>query len=279
MPMINVAKDVNLNVQDWGKGKPLVLIHGWPLSLRMWEYQAADIVKHGHRVVAIDLRGYGESDKPWEGNDYDTWASDIGKVIKDRGLRDATLAGFSMGGAIAMHYAATANDSRISKLALLSAAGPCLMKKADNPGGVPQQLWDRFIQEESQDRAKFKHDFNKDFFAKPVSLELTHWFEAIGMQVGAHASLRGLEELGEQDLRSEIGSIKIPTRIFHGAKDKIVPIAMAEEQKRRIRGAEIVRFENSGHGTFIDEGDKLFEELIKFHEEEVSKKVSMQVAA
>jgi pimeloyl-ACP methyl ester carboxylesterase len=105
MPMVNVAKDVNLYVQDWGKGKPIVLIHGWPLSHRMWEYQAAGIVNHGYRVVAVDLRGYGYSDKPWEGNDYDTWANDIGKVIKDRNLRDVTLAGFSMGGAIVMHYA------------------------------------------------------------------------------------------------------------------------------------------------------------------------------
>jgi non-heme chloroperoxidase len=279
MPMINVAKEVNVNVQYWGKGKPIVLIHGWPLSHRMFEYQAAGIVNHGHRAVAIDLRGYGDSDKPWEGNDYDTWASDLGKVIKERGLRDVTLAGFSIGGAIAMHYLATHNDPRVTKLALLSAAVPCLIKKADNPGGVPRQVWDGFLQAEMDDRAKFKHEFNKIFFANQVSQELSHWFEAIGMQVSAHASLRGLEELADRDLRSEMTTIKIPTRIFHGVKDKVVPFAMAEEQKRLIKGAEIVRFENSGHGLFIDEGDKLFEELVKFHEEEVSKKVPMQIPA
>jgi pimeloyl-ACP methyl ester carboxylesterase len=279
MPMVNVAKDVNVFVQDWGKGKPLLLIHGWPLSHRMWEYQAAGLVNHGHRVLAVDLRGYGYSDKPWDGNDYDTWANDIGKIIKDRNLRDITLAGFSMGGAIAMHYAATANDSRISKLALLAAAGPCLIKKADNPSGVPRQVWDKFLQAESEDRAKFKHEFNKSFFNKPVSQELNHWFEAIGMQVDAYASLRGLEELEERDLRQELPSINVPTRIFHGVKDKIVPFALAEEQKRLIKGAELVRFENSGHGMFLDENDKLFEELLRFHEEEVSKKISMQVAA
>jgi pimeloyl-ACP methyl ester carboxylesterase len=279
MPMVNVAKDVNLYVQDWGKGKPIVLIHGWPLSHRMWEYQAAGIVNHGYRVVAVDLRGYGYSDKPWEGNDYDTWANDIGKVIKDRNLRDVTLAGFSMGGAIVMHYAATTNDSRISKLALLAAAGPCLIKKADNPGGIPRQTWDKFLQTEAEDRAKFKHEFNKLFFNKPVSQELNHWLEGIGMQVDAHASLRGLEELGDRDLREEVSAIKVPTRIFHGVKDKIVPFALAEEQKKLIKDAEIVRFENSGHGMFKDESDKLFEELIRFHEEEAKKKSPMQVTA
>ncbi|MCL1977872.1 MAG: alpha/beta hydrolase [Candidatus Bathyarchaeota archaeon] len=279
MPMVNVAKDVNLYVQDWGKGKPIVLIHGWPLSHRMWEYQASGIVNHGYRVVAIDLRGYGYSDKPWEGNDYDTWASDIGKVIKDRNLHDVTLVGFSMGGAIAMHYVATTNDSRISKLALLAAAGPCLIKKTDNPQGIPRQIWDGFLQAEIQDRAKFKHEFNKSFFNKPVSQELNHWFEAIGMQADAHASLQGLEELGAHDLRTEISTIKIPTRSFHGLKDKIVPFAMAEEQKKLIKGLEIVKFENSGHGMFIDEDDKLFEELLLFHEEEIGRKVPMQIAA
>ena len=278
MTKVKVSSDVNLNVQDWGEGKPIVLIHGWPLSHRMFEYQAAGIVNHGNRVVAIDLRGYGDSDKPWEGNDYDTWADDIGKVIKDRNLKDATLAGFSMGGAIAMHYVATHNDNRVTKLALLAAAGPCLIKKPDNPGGVPSQIWDQFIAAEMADRAQFKHEFNKNFFANPVSAELNRWFAAIGMQVDAHASLRGLEELGSRDLRNEISNIKIPTRIFHGVKDRIVPFAMAEVQIRLIEGAQIVRFENSGHGLFLDESDKFFEELLKFHEGTVSAQVPLQVA-
>jgi pimeloyl-ACP methyl ester carboxylesterase len=259
MPMINVAKNVNLYVEDWGTGKPIVCVHGWPLSHRMFEYQAPAIVNHGFRVVTLDLRGYGQSDKPWEGNDYDTWANDIGQVIKELNLRDVTLAGFSMGGAIAMHYVATHKDARVTKLALLAAAGPCFIKKADNPGGVPREAWDRFIQAEMEDRAKFKHEFNKNFFNSSVSTELSHWFEAIGMEVSAHASLRGLEELGDRDLRQEISAISIPTRVFHGVKDRIVPFAMADEQKRLIKGAEVVRFEKSGHGLFYDEGEKLTE--------------------
>lgn len=269
MPMVNVAHDVKVFIQDWGKGKPIVLIHGWPLSHRMFEYQASDIASHGSRAVAVDLRGFGESDKPWEGNDYDTWADDVGKVIKDRNLKDVTLAGFSMGGAIAMHYAATHDDPRVTKLALIAAAGPCLTRKRDNPVGVPRQVWDKFLEAEARDRANFKHVFVKDFFAKSLSLELQHWLESLGMQVSARASLRSLEEMGDRDLRQELNGVKIPTRIFHGAKDKIVPIAMAEEQKRLINGAALVRFLASGHGLFLDEKDKLFEELIKFHEEDL----------
>ena len=277
--MVNVSHDTRLFVQDWGKGKPIVLIHGWPLSHRMFEYQAADLVSHGHRVVALDLRGYGESDKPYEGNDYDTWADDVGKIMRDRSLRNVTLAGFSMGGAIAMHYVATRNDPKVTKLALLAAAGPCLIRKHDNPGGVPRQLWDKFLELESQDRANFKHVFNRDFFAKPVSMEMQHWLEVIGMQVSAHASLRGLEELGDRDLRQEMVEIKVPTRIFHGVKDKIVPFALAEEQKRMINGAEIVRFLSSGHGLFMDERERLFKELLRFHEENISEKAPMQIPA
>lgn len=267
MPMVNVTHDVRVFVEDWGKGKPIVFIHGWPLSHRIFEHLAADVVDNGKRAVTVDLRGFGESDKPWDGNDYDTWADDLGKIIKERNLRDVTLAGFSMGGAIALHYVATHNDPRVSKLALLAAAGPCLIRKRDNPLGVPRQVWDKFLEAEAHDRANFKHVFIRDLFAKPVSLELQHWLEAIGMQASACASLRSLEELGDRDLRQELNRIQIPTRIFHGVKDRIVPFAMAEEQKRLIKGSELVRFLASGHGLFFDEEDKLYSELIKFHEE------------
>lgn len=268
MPRIEVSPGVQLYVQDWGEGRPMVLVHGWPLSHRSFEYQMVPLVQRGYRVVALDLRGFGWSDKPWEGNDFDTWAHDVGEVIRALDLNHVTLAAFSTGGAVAMHYVATAGDPRVTKLALLAAAGPCMTARPDNPKGIPPQVFDEFVQADLADRARFKHDFGAAFFHHPVSPELARWFEDMGMEVSAWASVRALEELRDRDLRPEMGRIRIPTRIFHGVHDRVVPFALgAEEQQRTIAGSTVVRFENSGHALFYEERDKLTEELARFADE------------
>lgn len=279
MPIVTVDSNVDVFVQVWGEGEPVFLVHGWPLSSRMFEYQIPALVTHGFRVVAMDLRGYGLSDKAWSGNDYDTWANDIGRVIRALGLRDVALVGFSMGGAIAAHHVATDKDSRVSKLLLCAAAAPCMIKKADNPNGVPAELWHSFVEAEITDRAKFKHDFTANFFAAPVSPELSHWFEAIGMEADAHASLRGLEELRDRDLRSDLSKIRIPTRILHGVNDRIVPFGLGEEQHRLIARSELVRFERSGHGLFFDEKNKFTAEVLRFLGESMDEQMTVPVTA
>jgi pimeloyl-ACP methyl ester carboxylesterase len=270
MPKVEVAKGVELFVQDWGAGPPIVFVHGWPLSHRMFENQMLFLADRGFRAIGIDLRGFGESAKPWDGNDYDTWARDTGKVIEALDLRDVTLAGFSMGGAIAMHYASR-NSPRVTRLALLAAAGPYMIAAPGNQHGVPRDAWNGFLQGEVADRAKLKRDFGESFFHNPVSPQLARWFEDIGMQASPRASLRGLEELRDRDLRSELAAIRVPTRIFHGVEDQIVPFALSGEQQRLIRGASVVRFENSGHGLFIDEKEKLNQELAKFASGEITR--------
>jgi pimeloyl-ACP methyl ester carboxylesterase len=267
MPAIEVSPGVRVYVEDWGTGKPIMLVHGWPLSLRSFEYQMVPLAQRGYRTVAMDLRGFGQSDKPWDGNDYDTWADDIGRVMEALDLRDVTLAGFSMGGGVVMHYVAARSDPRVTKMALLAAAGPYMVAGPDNPAGVPREALDGFIQADRADRAKFKHDFGAVFFHKPVSPELARWFENLGMEASAWASVRGLEELRDRDLRPEVGAIRVPTRIFHGVHDQVVPFALGEEQQRRIPGATLVRYEGSGHGLFYDEKDRLTEDLAKFIEE------------
>ena len=145
---VEVAPGVRLFVQDWGphSGKPIVLLHGWPSNHLIFETQSVALARRGYRVVAIDMRGFGQSDQPWDGNDYDTWASDIGAVLAALDLREVTLAGYSMGGAIVMHYVATHHDNRVARLALLAAAGPCLLVKPDNPQGLPPQVFDGILQ-------------------------------------------------------------------------------------------------------------------------------------
>jgi len=265
MPWVEVEPGVQLYVQDWGEGKTIVLVHGWPSSQAIFEYQSLTLAQRGYRVVSIDQRGFGASDKPWHGNDYDTWADDLGKVLQKLDLQDVALAGYSMGGAVAMHYAATRRDRRVTKLVLLAAAGPALVEGPDYPHGLPREMFEGIIQGVIADRAAFFHDFIPNLFHTPVSPAYAAWFERLVLAASPWATLRGAEEGRDRDLRSELGSISIPTRIMHGVHDFVVPFQLAEaEQRRLIPGATLVPFENSGHGLFVDERDKLVDELAAF---------------
>lgn len=261
---IEVDPGVRLFVQDLGAGTPVVFIHGWPLNHKIFEYQMVSLMRAGHRVIGIDLRGFGQSDKPRQGNDYDTWADDIRKVIGTLDLHNVLLAGFSMGGAIAMHYAAMNNDPRVTKLALMGAAGPLFSKRSDSPNGIPLEEIEGLINVALADRSKLAHDLGVVNFHTSASPEFYCWLEGVRMEASLHATIRGLEELRDRDLRPELKNIHIPARIFHGVHDQVVPFKLAEEQHRLIKNSLIVPFYNSGHGLYYDERDKLNEELALF---------------
>lgn len=261
---VEVEPGVEIHVQDWGEGRPIVFVHGWPLSLRMFDAQSMELPARGIRVVALDLRGFGRSTKTWEGLDYDTWASDVGRVISILGLNDVTLAGFSMGGAIAAHYAATSKDPRVTKLALLAAAAPKLQASDDLPDGIPASVVQDILDGERSDIAKGKSDFGRKFFSTEVSPELHRWYEQMGLEAPPRSTVRGFEELRDRDLREEMRTIDIPTRIFHGVNDRVVPFALAQVQRRIIRSSSIVQFEIGGHAFCHEERDRVNDELEKF---------------
>ena len=251
---VEVRNGVRIYTQDWGVGKTIVFVHGWPYSHAMFDYQTLPLTRAGFRTVAIDLRGFGQSDKPFNGNDFDTWADDIGKVIRALDLRDVTLAGFSMGGGISAHYAATRNDPRVTKLVLMAAAAPA----------IPPGALDPFIQAVLTDRAKFTRTFGGLVFFNPVSPEFSEWLEDVGLDASPYAAVRGLEEIQTRDLTSELRHISIPTLICHGVHDQVVPFALGQQQQQLIKGATLVPFENSGHGLFFEEKDLLNQSLATF---------------
>ncbi len=266
--LIETAPNIHVYVEDYAPENPkatLVLIHGWPVNGRMFEYQAAQLPALGIRTITIDLRGFGLSDKPWSGLDYDNWAADIDAVMAKLDLRDVVLGGFSMGGAVVMNYAARPAANRLRKLVLMGAAGPCLQKKDDNPDGAPREAYDGLIQACYTDRAKMNADFGKLLFEKTVSPELDRFFQDLGMQASNRATARGLEELRDRDTRSILSQIKIPVMICHGVHDKVIPFNLgAMKQCQLIPHADVIRFEESGHGLFIDEGAKLTKALADF---------------
>jgi pimeloyl-ACP methyl ester carboxylesterase len=262
---IEVEPNVKLHITDAGKGRPVVLIHGWPLSDEMFEYQYNDLINH-FRVIGITLRGFGKSDKPYREYNYDTHASDIKKVLTKLNIKDAVLGGFSMGGSIAIRFASEFNESRISKLALFGAAAPVWTQRKDFPYNLPISAVDDLIKLNQKDRPKLLSDFAKIFSATENSLNegIGSWLNSICLSASSYATAQCLIALRDTDLRSDLAKIKIPTVIMHGKKDKICSFDLAGQMKAGIAGSHIIAFENSGHSLFLEETDKFNAELIKF---------------
>ncbi len=262
-----VEPGVRLHVRDWGKGKTIVFIHGWPLSDEMWEYQFTQLPQKGYRCVAISLRGFGKSDQPWGSYTYDVFADDIKKVLGPLAAGEVTLGGFSMGGAIALHYMARHGGAHVKRLALFGAAAPVWIKRPDFPqGGIDKAAVDDLIKLCHTDRAQLMENFGKIFFRSEdaVGRRLADWLFAINMQASPHAAAACLVALRDADLRKDMAAVKVPTAIFHGANDKVCPFSLAEVMAKGIAGAKVVRFESSGHGLFFEEKEKFNKELMAF---------------
>ena len=265
---IKVETNVSLHITDAGEGKPIVLIHGWPLSDEMYEYQYNDLVNKNFRVIGITLRGFGKSDKPFGAYNYDVHALDIKRILDKLDIKDAMLVGFSMGGAIAVRFVAAYNETQVSKLALAGAAVPIWTQREDFPYNLPQKAVDDLIKLNYKDRPKLLSDFAKIFSATETSLNdgIGNWLNGIGLSASSHATAECLVALRDTDLRPDLEKIKIPTLILHGKNDKICSFDLAEQMKAGISDSKLVAFEKSGHSLFLEETKKFNSELIKFAE-------------
>jgi pimeloyl-ACP methyl ester carboxylesterase len=263
---IEVEPNVRLHITDAGEGRPIILIHGWPLSDEMYEYQYNDLINAGFRAIGITLRGFGKSDKPYGTYNYDVHASDIKKVLNKLDIKNAVLGGFSMGGSIAVRFAARDNGTHISKLALFGAAAPIWTQRDDFKFNLPKSAVDDLIALNYKDRPKLLSNFAKIFSADETSLNegIGAWLTGINLSASSYATAQCLIALRDTDLRADLAEITIPTLIMHGKKDKICSFDLAEQMKARILNSHLVVFENSGHSLFLEETQKFNSELIKF---------------
>ncbi len=263
---IEVEPNVRLHITDAGEGRPIVLIHGWPLSDEMYEYQYNALTKENFRVIGICLRGFGKSDKPFGEYNYDIHAVDIKNVLDKLEIKDAVLVGFSMGGSIAIRYTSMFKGAHISKLVLCGAAAPIWTQRKDFKFNLPITAVDELLELNYTDRPKLLSNFGKIFSATETSLNegISNWLYAINLSASAYATAQCLIALRDTDLRPDLAEIKIPTLIIHGKKDKICNFALAEQMNADIKNSHIVAFENSGHSMFLEETDKFNSELIKF---------------
>ena len=270
MKYVTTEDQTKLYVKDWGSGRPVILIHGWPLSSDSWDDQAAAIADAGMRAISYDRRGFGRSSQPWSGYDYDTLADDLAAVIEQTGATDATLVGFSMGGGEVARYMSRHGGKSIVKAALVSSVVPFMLKTSDNPDGADQSVFDAMANAIKEDRAKFFGSFMKDFFgvtmiSHPTSTEQVEWARSVSMQAGLKGTLACAKSFTTTDFRPDLPAFNVPTLIIHGTQDKTVPIdAAGRAAARGIANSTLIEYEGAPHGLFATEKERFTRDLLEF---------------
>ena len=264
------SEPINLYYEDLGKGKTIVFIHGWPLSGSMWEYQVTELTKKGYRCITYDRRGFGKSDRPFKQYDYNTLASDLNSLMNELNLEDVALVGFSMGGGEIAKYFSLYGGKRVSKVVLVSAVVPYMLKTRDNPDGVPEKQFETMTEGMLKDRPAFMEDFGKLFFGvslihHPVSDAFLANYLTKVMDASPIATLECAKSFSSTDFRSDVVKINVPTLIIHGDEDKTVPIEPTGNQSvKLIKGAKLIIYEGAPHGLWYTDKERLNKDLIDF---------------
>jgi non-heme chloroperoxidase len=276
MPMLKARSDahdqVQLHYQDHGTGRPVVLIHGWPLSGRSWEAQVPALVDAGYRVITYDRRGFGDSSQPWDGYDYDTFADDLDAVLSHLELQQVTLVGFSMGGGEVVRYIGRHGSDRVEKVVLAAAVPPYLYKSDDNPdGGLDDATIEAFEAGVRGDRLAFLDEFTKNFFSagKLKKNLVSEPFRLYMRDIAAHASPKGtldcIAAFGRTDFRGDIEKVDVPTLVIHGDSDGIVPIEVSGQRSAdAIEGSRLVVVKGGPHGLNATHAAEFNEALLEF---------------
>lgn len=262
---------IKLYYEDYGEGKPVVLIHGWPSSSRSWEYQVPALVEAGYRVITYDRRGFGNSSQPWNGYEYDTLAADLHQLLEYLDLNDVTLVGFSMGGGEVARYIATYGTNRVKKAVFAGAVPPYLYKSADNPEGpMDDATIEEFENGVKNDRIAFLEGFTKTFLTTEKQTDLvSEPFRLYFRDIAAWASPKGtldcISAFGKTDFRQDLAKFNIPTLVVHGDSDAIVPFeASGKRTHEAIPGSKLALIKGAPHGLNVTHANEFNEELLAF---------------
>lgn len=279
MPYFEAADGTRLFYNDWqpdaasdpaNRERPMVFIHGWPLSADMWEYQLPWLCARGQRCIAYDRRGFGRSDQPWDGYDYDTLADDLAALLEYLDLNNVTLVGYSMGGGEVARYLARHGSGRIAGAVLVSSVLPFLLKGSDNPEGVDPGVFDALLDGLAKDRPAQLAAFGKQVFgAGPltfsISSEVLDWTAFMALHASPRATEACVRAFATTDFRSDMAAFDIPTLIIHGADDHTVPLAASATQAARLLpAARLIVYSEAPHATFFTDRERLNHDLLAF---------------
>jgi len=272
MTMITTRDGTQLYVKDWGPktGRPVIMMHGWPLTSDTWDDFALVAADAGFRAISYDRRGFGRSEQPWDGYEYDTLADDLADVIEATGAQDAALFGFSMGGGEVARYMSRHGGKGVSKAALIASVVPYMAQTPDNPDGVPQSVFDEMTAGMKEDRAHFFHGFLKSFygvgvFTGSVSEAVLDWSFQQTMMAGLWPTLACAKAFSSTDFRPDLPSFKVPTLIIHGTGDQTVPIETSgRAAAAAVPGATLIEYDGAPHGLFASNKQQLTDDLMAF---------------
>lgn len=268
---IQTRDNHQLFVKEWGEGRPVILIHGWPLTADTWDAVGMALAAAGCRAIAYDRRGFGRSEQPWQGYDYDTLTDDLRDVMEATGaIENVALVGFSMGGGEVARYQSRYQGDGVSQAVLISSVVPYLLQTEDNAAGVDADTLKQMATGMEKDRPDFMRQFLKDFFgvsmmSHPVSDAQLDWAWAQCMEAGLNPTLECAKSFGFTDFRPDMKHFKVPTLIIHGTGDEIVPIdATGRAAATQLDMVELKEYSDAPHGLFLTHEEKLIHDLKQF---------------
>lgn len=279
MPFVTVGKensgDIELYYEDHGSGKPVVLIHGYPLSGASWEKQIPPLLNAGYRVITYDRRGFGKSSHPAQGYNYDTFAEDLHKLIARLKLRDYALVGFSMGGGEIARYfgkygSKGGSKGGVRKAVIIGGVPPFLLKTGDNPEGLDANVFEGIQKAVAADRYAFFTQFFKDFYTTDLLLGQRISEEAVRASWNVAAAASATASLAcvptwHEDFRQDLAHIDVPALVIHGDNDRIVPMAAGGERTAKlIKGARLVVIQGGPHCITWTHAEEVNAELLSF---------------
>jgi non-heme chloroperoxidase len=273
MPFITVGTQndapIEIHYEDHGSGRPVVLIHGYPLNVNSWERQERELLAHGHRVITYDRRGFGHSSQPTVGYDYDTFVADLKALLDHLDLRDVTLAGFSMGSGEVVRYLGTYGSQRVRNAALLGAIPPFLLKTDDNPEGVDRQVFEDIKAAIAADRYAYFEDFLNNFYNVDVlggsRISDRAWQASFLVAAGASPfASYACVDTWLTDFRDDVAKIDVPTLVVHGTEDRILPFAStAARLPDLIKDVRLVSVEGGPHNIAWTHADEVNDALLQ----------------
>lgn len=274
MPFVDVGQEnsgrIELYYEDHGSGRPVVLIHGWPLSGKSWEKQVPALLNAGYRVITYDRRGFGESSKPAFGYDYDTFAQDLHDLMTKLDLHDAALVGFSMGGGEVARYIGKHGSERVGRAVFVAAIPPFLLKTPDNPSGVDTGVFDGIKAGIAADRPAFLSSFFANFYNVDVlgGKRISDQVVQLSWNIASLASPKGTLDCVSAwltDFRQDLARFKVPTLVVHGDSDRIVPAeASGMRTHELVKGSKLAIVKCAPHGLNWTHADELNRELLDF---------------